>query len=78
MQKLEKGMGLVKSKNLLVKTYQNYISDFSLMISAELKAWPTSQMKVDEDTKWKTRILRQIHTADPVGIYLAQYPRLPF
>ena len=26
----------------------------------------------------KTRILRQIHTAHPVGLHLAQYPRLPF
>jgi len=23
---------------------------------------------IDEDTKWKTRLLRQIHTADPIGM----------
>ena len=25
-------------------------------------------MQVDEDTKWKTRILRRIHSADPVAV----------
>ena len=25
-------------------------------------------IKVDEDTKWKTRELSQIHTVDPVGM----------
>ena len=42
--------------------------NFFLLSRQLINKKPQPQTKVDEDAKWKTRELRQIRTADPIGM----------